>query len=1737
VELNDFAARYFTAHTLPNKHVILPSTTAANPSTAAAKSVFKLTFNRRLFTADASAGKLGGAKNRSLKPPALHYQARLTLLTNFSRFDIPLFIYDGLLKFTLLRNERDDAKFDNTPSSHDENNMRDITLNGVQLNTTRVVAYEMSNFNPVEIRVDKFELRNLLGAHGGTDNIDYKIETLFLYYEPLGQFLQHTRHNASFYRVHVSDQAEFARNVRVPAHSRLVLNLTIRPFQRPPLVVSPQQCSKTTRDCHSKKNLFLSTGLNKYSLTIKTKYQTETFKIEFKCANGSIDLVNKNETKLGSITYETFPFGGSTFPIYLQSKFAQTLKIDSIEFTEFGNAFSFKWNLIGYRSRVAGSCGNRGCSSGISSSSYYIGQESNENSDTEGSRINYYDPAEEERLNKGQQSPPPSPAPPHHQSVFVNSYGIIKGNASTFIGQLSFNSKLLCQPACYLGLEPKLKTSSSIIDISSIKIKNLNSLENLDESFIYELWLKSLDTYRLKYSSAHDLDLKLLEFYHKRWTSLNKKQSLFRSNLKIHVNLDQNATDFNYNSARKADESSDDGNSDAANILTYTYPVKFKFKWPSFVRKTPYIEFPLAQLFSSVKTKNITVSNPSNSSVLVQVMLSDAYATKDNVLALVNDYSDVFFSSLSHQQDSLSNEKLRAILDGFRTAADLDQTENNVSAFSLNLKSFLQQHLQQQKSRQQQSQQQFNYESESRKNSVVFLLDPYQTTTLQVKFKPEKMGTFRSFLIIRNNLTIVDVYPIQAEVGSAKLKIEDMAPLRTSVFFDGRHSAGNHHHVNFEETCCDDLASDSSSSSSSLLIKMNDRDFKLCRAAAAVSSKPTNGGSRHFKSMSPMTLTDHLAWGKPWFGLPDLINNLNYNRSELEAEWKQLIPTKKPTEFHAESDLTARSVRLNQGGIVLRNFFRMVNHGNTDLNVHHMLLDGQPCASKGFEIAFCSPFTVGYTKKTKTGVSRNNTAVIEVRYQPDFTISYARKRLTLVTNIGELDYLIEVKIPNYMLTACHDSLPRPLLETCLLILFVVLTTTLLCIMLVAALIESKSIVQFHLSVYKRVFASYDEDKLTMAMHEFGAPPNEFLYENHVQLHQNQQISSSSHQQNQYSSKSKTAVKQQQQQQQQKPKISSSTMTSSTSSSSGVDIASNLPESRTGSPSSPKVNSTTTTTALNNKASPSSSEVAQPPNVTNSPKQVAKSPRSAKPAKTVTIVSKPVTPTVSSPRSKATAKSKSIAAASATPAPPTSTTPAPATPTTPRITSRHITESLATTSAGDDSSTSSNESVAATPIPRRTKTDMSSDLIISADLSSKSKAWTAGGLTAPAAAAAALLVKSPVSDQSVTLGGKYVGKKAVTAGNGPITVNTAVARPSSGASTPSPQQQQQPQNHHNIIADLTSKEFHELNIVQQANIQHRNKLLAMQQQHQQVTATAPSKPKNGKKSQLLSNASGSESTAKSDNENTGNRIQFRNKNAANSISSKIENIINQHVNSTTRKESAVADDQQSAVASKTVGRAGRHAAHTARTAAAAIASGQHNLAPGSRQHHPLTNPNNSSQPGMSENMNLISLMNMLQQQQQQQNPGVSTPGFNALSTRGGGHPPLFDTKSLDFTPLEKEYLDQLDMQFQQLQEQNQLQLRQLSYLRNATAATSSSHGHSQTGATRAEFSSELDDLSDSPILYDRGNDHAGGSCLSQNISMLTQKELINILLQSNQSFQDESDSSRCKSHQNFFLNGL
>jgi len=78
-------------------------------------------------------------------------------------------------------------------------------------------------------------------------------------------------------------------------------------------------------------------------------------------------------------------------------------------------------------------------------------------------------------------------------------------------------------------------------------------------------------------------------------------------------------------------------------------------------------------------------------------------------------------------------------------------------------------------------------------------------------------------------------------------------------------------------------------------------------------------------------------------------------------------------------------------GIVLDKLLELKNVGTCELNVYHIMLDGEPCIHQVFKVDYFKQFNVGIESNNKW----------EILYQPDFTMSFFRK--TLVTNIGDLE--------------------------------------------------------------------------------------------------------------------------------------------------------------------------------------------------------------------------------------------------------------------------------------------------------------------------------------------------------------------------------------------------------------------------------------------------------------------------------------------------------------------------------------------------------------------------------------------------------------------------------------------------------------------------------------------------------------------------------------------------------------
>ena len=269
--------------------------------------------------------------------------------------------------------------------------------------------------------------------------------------------------------------------------------------------------------------------------------------------------------------------------MYLISTFNQDLQINFAEFSNYGNAFSFSWAPLNI-SRVSTSTFKQS-----TKSSKVISSKSN------------IKVIEEKTIET--------------ESVetieITNKYGMVKAESTSLVGFIEFDSRVLCEPNCYVGISPR--THNSIIDQSSLYITDLDNLDNYEQPLLYDMWIRSFHPAQL---DPFDLDSKMLAFYFRKWRDLNAKSELFTSSLRF----------------------------DMANNLSFAYPIDFKFDWPRLLIKSQQkaIHFSSTQVNMGKRLKNVTLHNPSNVTLLTQIMMLDAYPQRENLIKLLKNISATY---------------------------------------------------------------------------------------------------------------------------------------------------------------------------------------------------------------------------------------------------------------------------------------------------------------------------------------------------------------------------------------------------------------------------------------------------------------------------------------------------------------------------------------------------------------------------------------------------------------------------------------------------------------------------------------------------------------------------------------------------------------------------------------------------------------------------------------------------------------------------------------------------------------------------------------------------------------------------------------------------------------------------------------------------------------------------------------------------------------------------------------
>jgi hypothetical protein len=137
--------------------------------------------------------------------------------------------------------------------------------------------------------------------------------------------------------------------------------------------------------------------------------------------------------------------------------------------------------------------------------------------------------------------------------------------------------------------------------------------------------------------------------------------------------------------------------------------------------------------------------------------------------------------------------------------------------------------------------------------------------------------------------------------------------------------------------------------------------------------------------------------------------------------------------------------------LTLRKSFKLKNHGNLNIFVNEIRIDKMKCSAFGFEIGTCRNILL----------EPNQTYELDIKYQPDYTMSKIIKELEFDTNLGIFRYEVHVKIPKTMLQTCHQVLPRPRFEKYFYYFAIILIIMFIFILIIVAIFESRNILRYH----------------------------------------------------------------------------------------------------------------------------------------------------------------------------------------------------------------------------------------------------------------------------------------------------------------------------------------------------------------------------------------------------------------------------------------------------------------------------------------------------------------------------------------------------------------------------------------------------------------------------------------------------------------------------------------------------
>ena len=500
------------------------------------------------------------------------------------------------------------------------------------------------------------------------------------------------------------------------------------------------------------------------------------------------------------------------------------------------------------------------------------------------------------------------------------------------LGRVYFDPSTGCSslltPGCYTGT----LDFSSLASDSSRPPSNIPSQADVIKGY-QSLWFKGLS---LNPDSA-EMEVTLLRALRDKWMKTQeKKQAVIQSSLSL----------------------------DMGSGYSLTLPTTASLSWPRIIfhpSKVNTLKFPLTRFGDSVR-KKIWIENPSSHPLVIQAFVLSA----DPGPSI---YAKDFLSLL-----------------GSWPANDVKEVETEISRNPLNKRNFFKLLV----NREENQGVYRRFDTDPSLGTQAMFLPVGERAFVEVEFNPRvesedasnffsKKGTdkatktlsdpsvkYSTFVVIRNNLTVIDAVRIEAEAGLGLLKMGTETPGLTSLLtLDLKVSH---------------LANSCGIKNSKVNAKKGDKN----------SSKPSAPSSAEpqFTVMKQFKLTNY---GKIPVNVRGFIIGPNMGVSSSSYNDKSTI-----------SSLTDRPIGYNE--------------------VLSLLFRGVHCQGFGFKIQNCQEVMQESKNGTLFTLRPNQEKKINIAFTPDFTVAKTMATLTIVTDEGPFDLDIRQTLENYW----NEDIVKPL---------------------------------------------------------------------------------------------------------------------------------------------------------------------------------------------------------------------------------------------------------------------------------------------------------------------------------------------------------------------------------------------------------------------------------------------------------------------------------------------------------------------------------------------------------------------------------------------------------------------------------------------------------------------------------------------------------------------------------------